>query len=227
MNRCLFSSICTTALCLALFPASHGYAEENRFYVQGDIGGNVSSDVHLKEFLSQPIAPNTQITLDPGTRFAIRGGYGLTDWLAAEVETGALANDIDVITSPGVLESNGSIINVPLLFNLRLQVPEKYRFAPYVGAGFGFTSTILTGNELIIGARRFEGAEADVVFAYQFFAGVRFALNDRMGLSAEYHYFHAEEASMSMDTPSGVGTEDIKLGRTETHSFTVAFDWRF
>jgi opacity protein-like surface antigen len=227
MNRRLLSSICTTALCLALFPAARSYAEANPFYVQGDIGGAISSDVHLKEFLGQALAPNTQITLDPGARFAIRGGYGLTDWLAAEVETGMLANDIETITTTGVLESNGSILNVPLLFNLRLQVPEKYRLAPYVGAGFGFTSTILTGNELIIGARRFEGAEADVVFAYQFFAGVRFALNDRMGLSAEYHYFHAEESNFSMDTPSGVGTDEIKLGRTETHSFTIAFDWRF
>jgi len=95
MNRRLLSSICTTALCLALFPTARGYAEENRFYVQGDIGGNVSSDVHLKEFLGQALAPNTQITLDPGARFAIRGGYGLTDWLAAEVETGMLANDIE------------------------------------------------------------------------------------------------------------------------------------
>ena len=227
MNRRLLSSICTTALCLALFPAARGYAEENRFYVQGDIGGNVSSDVHLKEFLNQPLDPNTKIKLDPGARFAIRGGYGLTDWLAAEVETGMLANDIETITTTGVLESNGSILNVPLLFNLRLQVPEKHRLAPYIGAGAGFTSTVLTGNELIIGTRRFEGVEADVVFAYQFFAGVRFALNERMGLSAEYHYFHADASNFTMDTPSGVGTEDIKLGRTETHSFTVAFDWRF
>jgi len=185
--------------------------------------------VDLKEFFGEALGLNALITLDPGLRLGLRGGYGLTDWLAAEVETGMTVNTIDAISTGGpvVLDSTGSIMNVPVLFSLRLQVPEKHRLAPYAGAGFGFATTILTGEDLIIGTTRLSGSATDVVFAYQFFAGLRFALNETMGLSAEYHYFHADESNMSVDAVSGVGSDTVKLGRTESHSFTVGFDWRF
>lgn len=227
MNRIMLNTIRTTMLSVALLAAPSLRAEQNRFYAQGNVGGTIASDVDLKTFFGEPIAANAQISLDPGARLGLRGGYGLTDWLAAEVETGMTINRIDTISTPGVADSTGSIINVPLLFNLRLQVPEKNRLAPYAGAGFGFANTILTGDDLIIGATRFSGSTSDVVFAYQFFAGLRFALNETMGISAEYHYFHAEESNMTVDVISGVGSDTVKLGATESHSFTLAFDWRF
>ncbi|MGC3960697.1 MAG: porin family protein [Verrucomicrobiota bacterium] len=227
MNRIMPGLIRATTLSLALLAAPSVFAEQNHFYVQGDVGGSIASDVDLKAFFGEPIAANAQISLDPGARFGVRGGYGLTDWLAAEAETGLTINRIDTISTPGVADSTGSILNVPLLFNLRLQVPEKNRLAPYAGAGLGFANTILTGDDLIIGATRFSGSASDVVFAYQFFAGLRFALNETMGISAEYHYFHAEASSMSVDVISGVGSDTVKLGATESHSFTFAFDWRF
>jgi opacity protein-like surface antigen len=227
MKHTVRTTVTLALLTLSLLPSATSRAEQNRFYAQADVGGAVASDVDLKAFFGQGLTPGAQISLDPGARFAIRGGYGLTDWLAAEVETGATINSIDTISTAGVADASGSLINVPLLFNVRLQVPEKNRFAPYAGAGFGFANTILTGDDIIIGATRFSGSVSDVVFAYQAFAGVRFALNERMGLSAEYHYFHTEASNMTADVISGVGSDTLKLGSTETHSFSIAFDWRF
>lgn len=227
MNRPMLNSIRTGVFSLALLSASSLWAEQGRFYVQGDVGGAITDDVDLKEFFGEPLTPGAQLSLDPGARIGIRGGYGLTDWLAAEAETGMTVNRIDTISTAGVADSTGSLLNVPLLFNLRLQVPEKHRLAPYAGVGVGFANTILTGDDLIIGATRFSGSASDVVFAYQAFVGLRFALNERMGISAEYHFFHAESASMEVDVISGVGSDRVVLGDTETHSITFAFDWRF
>lgn len=212
---------------LVLLPLTAVQAEQNRFYLQADLGGTSASDVKLKEFFGQPLAANSEISLDPGSRLGIRAGYGLTDWLAGELETGFSANDIDSITAPGVVQTDGSIANVPVLLNLRLHVPEKNRFAPYVGAGFGIASTILYGDDIWLGAARFSGSAADAVFCYQGFAGLRFALNDQMGLSVEYHYFHAQASSLNADVTVGLPSDRVKLGRTETHSVSVAFDFRF
>ncbi len=230
MKKTILSVLTLTIIGSMLLPLPTALAEQNRFYLQADVGGTDARDVQLREFFGQPIAANSEITLDPGIRVGIRGGYGLTDWLAAEVETGVSANDIDSIT--GAIEADGSIANVPLLLNLRLQVPESYRVSPYLGGGFGLSSTLLNGDNITIahpgGSTTLDGTTADVVFAYQAFAGLRFAINEAMGLSVEYRYFRSEKSNMDADLiTSGVPSDRVKLGRTESHMVSVAFDVRF
>ena len=71
------------------------------------------------------------------------------------------------------------------------------------------------------------GSDAAAVFAYQGFAGLRFKLNDQMGLSLEYHYFHADGAEWSAESNHGASSDKLRFAGTETHSLSVAFDWRF
>ena len=211
-------------LIAALLTASAS-AEQNRFYLRGDVGGTSTRDVELREFFGQALAPNTEIELDPGIRFGIRAGYGLTDWLSAEVETGVTANRIKSIT--GALEAEGALANVPLLLNARLHLPDSSRVSPYIGAGFGLANTVLTGDNITIGGTTLNGTTADAVFAYQVFAGLDFALNDRMSIGAEYRFFHAEPSNMTADLTVGTPTDRVKLGRVETHAVSVAFKFRF
>lgn len=207
---------------LALTTAS---ADQNRFYLRADVGGTSTKDVELREFFGQGLLPNSEITLEPGIRVGVRAGYGLTDWLAAEVETGVSANSIESVS--GAIVAEGSLASVPLLLNARLHVPDNERFSPYVGAGFGLATTMLTGEEIIIGGTSFDGVTADAVFAYQLFAGMDFALNDHMSLGLEYRYFNAEPSNMTADIAVGTPTDRVKLGRIETHSVSVAFKLRF
>ena len=216
--------VCSAVLTTAFF-AGDTQAEENKFYVKGALGAAKSSDVELRDFFGQAIAANSEIDLEPGVRGTIRGGYGLTDWLDAEAETGFIYNDIDAVT--GATRAEGSIANFPLLLNLRLHLPESERFSPYIGAGFGICNTVLSTDNINIGGTAFDGFAADTVFAYQAFAGVRFAINERMGLSLEYHYFHADKSNMEADVTVGVPSDTVKLGRTESHSISVAFDFHF
>jgi len=72
-----------------------------------------------------------------------------------------------------------------------------------------------------------QGSTAGVVFAYQAFAGLRFAINDRMGLSVEYHYFGTTASEMSASATVGTFSDTVQFGGTATHAATIAFDYRF
>ena len=219
----LIPSIAAFGISLGLIATTQ--AQQNHFYLKGDIGGTSARDVRLREFFGQAIAPNSNISLDPGIRFGLHAGYGITDWLAGEVETGVMANSIESIT--GATVTDGSLAHIPLLLNAKFHLPNEYRVSPYVGGGFGLASTILSGDDIIIGGTRFSGTVANAVFAYQAFAGLRVAINDRMGLSVEYHYLHTAASNMRADLTIGTPSDRIKLGETETHSVSVAFDFRF
>jgi len=65
------------------------------------------------------------------------------------------------------------------------------------------------------------------VFAYQAFAGLRYKLNDRMGLSVEYRYFAADEAEWRADFTSNTFSDTMRLGRIQTHALSLAFDFKF
>jgi opacity protein-like surface antigen len=149
----------------------------------------------------------------------------VTDWFDAEVETAIMVNNIDSVT--GATEADGSLANFPLLVNARFQCPAFHRVSPYFGGGLGFSTTVLSADELIIGNTALDGTTAGTTFAYQAFAGLRIAINERMGLSLEYHYFATTDSEMEAEVTVGVPSDEIKIGGTATHTATIAFDYRF
>ena len=218
------SLICLAAWSVAFLPLLPAQAEKNKFYVEGDIGGAVTVDTELEEFFG-PVLPNSEIKFDPGIRLGLRGGYGLTDWFDAEVETGFVANQIESVTD--ATETDAALTNIPLLLNARFHCPALHRLSPYFGGGLGFSTTILSGDDLVIGGTAMDGSTAGIVFAYQAFAGLRYAINERMGLSVEYHYFATTSSEMTADVTVGTASDDVELEGTATHAVTIAFDYRF
>jgi opacity protein-like surface antigen len=200
-------------------------AEHGKFYVEADAGGAVTVNTSLQEWFGAPILPNSVVEFDPGFRLGLRGGYGVTDWFDAEVETGIMANNISFIT--GATETDGSLANIPLMFNARFHCPALHKFSPYFGGGLGVSTTVLSGDNLTVAGTTLDGSVAGAVFAYQAFAGLRFAINDRMGLSIEYHYFGTTDSDMRADVTVGTASDEVRLGGTGTHTATIAFDFRF
>lgn len=200
-------------------------AEQGKFYVKADVGAAVTTDTELKEFFGQALAPNSEISFNPGFHLGVRGGYGVTDWFDAEVETGFSVNHIDSIT--GASEADGDVTNIPLLANARFHYPAFHGISPYLGAGLGFSSTVLSADDIVIGGTTMDGSTSGLVFAYQAFAGVRFALNEQMGISLEYHYFQATSAELDAAVVVGTTSDELKLGGISTHLVTLAFDYRF
>ena len=77
------------------------------------------------------------------------------------------------------------------------------RLTPYFGGGLGVSAAVLDVDHLEINGTRIHGSDSDAVFAYQAFGGLRCRLNDKMGLSLEYRYFHADGAEWKAEFSSG------------------------
>lgn len=214
------------AICAgALFLATVAFGQNSGFYARADVGGNLTQDIDVKEFFG-PVAPGTTVKLDPGFRAGLAGGYQATDWLAGEVELGAMENEIRSITGATRVH-DASFANVPLLFNLKLQYPNRSGFIPYAGAGAGFSEAIFDVGRVTLNGVNVHGDDADTVFAYQAFAGVRYQLNEQMGVSLEYRYFVAESPSWEADFSPGTGSDTLRFGRSQTHAISLAFEFRF
>jgi opacity protein-like surface antigen len=200
-------------------------AQNSGFYIKGDVGGNITRDIELKEFFG-PVAPGSQIKLDAGFRAGLSGGYQVTEWFAAEAELGLFENTINSITDATSIH-NATFANVPLLFNAKFQYPNRTPLTPYIGAGLGFSEAIFDVDNITVGNTSLSGSDNATVFAYQAFAGLRYRLNERMGLSVEYRYFVAESPTWHADVTVGNGSDAMSFGRSQTQAFSLAFDFRF
>ena len=211
--------------------------EESHFYIKGDLGGNLTSDSQ-GSIRGDPAFGDIfgtrnigfKVRFDPGERAGLACGYQITDWFAAEGEIGAIVNEVESrnrFPLPGVGFRDGTFANVPFLFNVKLQYPNHTHWTPYIGAGLGISAAILDADILVASStltdfQRVHTTGADAVFAYQAFAGLRYRLNERMGLSVEYRYVATEAPEWDLGDHA-----KLSFGRIETHAFSLAFDYRF
>lgn len=205
--------------------ALSAWAQDRGFYIKGDVGGNITEDIDLKEFFG-PVTPGSKVQLDPGFRAGVTGGYQVTDWFAAEAELGLFENTINSITDATRIH-DARFANIPLLFSAKFQYPNRTGLTPYLGAGLGFSEAIFDVDNITIGGTTLSGSDNTAVFAYQAFAGLRYRLNERMGLSVEYRYFVTESPTWHADITSGAGSNALSFGGSQTHAFSLAFEYRF
>jgi len=222
INQLVMLATCSGCSALGVLKAD---AQSTRFYVRGDLGGNLTQNLSLNEFFG-PVAPGSEVKLDPGMRAGLTGGYQFCDWFEGEAQLGFFGNRIDSISGASRVH-DASFANVPFLINARLQYPNRSPLTPYLGAGVGFSESILDVGNITIGNITMHGNDSDTVFAYQAFAGLRYALNERMGLSLEYHYFASDSAKWRADFSSGTPTDTVSFGHAHTHAISVAFDFQF
>ena len=214
------AGLCAGAFCLA-----SAQVEAGNFYVGADAGGVLTLDTRVKEFVGS-VAPGTKVSLDPGVRVGFVGGYKLCDWFGVEGETGVIANNIKSITGADIT-GDATLANVPFLVNARFMLPHgRCPVTPYFGGGAGGAATVLNFDRHIdFNGTTLHGSDADVVFAYQAFGGLRYAINDRMGVGVEYHYFATTGPSWSVN---GVGSPNkIAFAGTQSHAITASFDFNF
>lgn len=211
---------------LTLFSTPPAWGQRPGPYLKFDLGGNLTQDTDLEEFFGENVS-GAKVKFDPGFRAGMVIGYQLTDWFGAEFETGGMENRISSITGADFVH-DAYFGNVPLLVNARLQLPNRSRLTPYIGASAGGAISFIDVDEVHIGNTFFSGSDGAAVFAWQAFGGLRFALNDSMGLSVEYHYFNAQSPSWEAEDIHGsVGSDTLRFGQTHTHVISLAFDFHF
>jgi len=216
---------CLSILAVLGFLANTACGQSTGLYVRGDLGGNITENTGLKEFFGA-VTPGSKVKFDPGARFGVAVGYHLTDWLSVEGETGVMANNIESITEATRVDAQ--FANVPFLANVRIQLPCRCRVTPYLGGGVGGSVSILDADPIDLNGTRMSGsAGSDIIFAYQAFGGLRYKLNDQMGISLEYHYFATQDSDFRADFTVGTDTDHIRLKGVATHAISVAFDITF
>ncbi len=220
----LAASVLSSTLCAQ---QQHSQDPFYPWFIKFDAGGNITPDTDLKQYFGLPTAGG-KVSFDPGVRVGLAGGYNFTDWFALGGEVAGMGNYISSITGATTVH-NAAFGNAPFLAIARLQLPNPSILTPYIGGGVGGSAAIIDVDQIQIGTTTFHGSAADVVFAYEGFAGIRCRINEQMGLSVEYRYFAADSPSWTADVLFGAPPfgNTLQFGRTQTHSLSLAFDWRF
>src|SRR5215831_17085247 len=210
---------------LGILIPQKAHAQFERLYIKPDLGGTLTSDTELKEFFGEPLAPGSKVKFDPGFRFGFAAGWNFTEWMSLEGETGYQGGWIKSITDASRVDS--LFEHVPIMANLRLECPRCKWVTPYIGGGVGGSFTIIDADNITIGGTSMSGADSSFVFAYQAFGGIRFRIDEKMGIGIEYHYFHADGAEWHAEFSTGTASDTMRFGGTDTHSLSVAFQLRF
>ncbi len=218
MNKFSKTLMLTVALGALATQGLYAQLMAERFYLKMDGGASYLMDTELKDFFG-PVSSGTELKFDVGPRFGLGGGYDITDWFAGEFELGFLYNGIDSIDN--ATEVDAALWTTPFLVNVKLQLPTKSAVVPYVGAGAGGAGMFLDVEHIELEGTEAWGTDSTVSFAYQFFGGVQFKLNEKMALGVEYRFMGIENSDFDGEDGS------IELGRIQAHAVSAIFTFRF
>ncbi len=175
-----------TALALSLPLAAQAGTEG--FYVGGAAGVNFATDAKVKTG-----ALSDTIRYDTGAAGALSAGYGFGNGFRAEFEASLRSNGIKGLKNNSYTAPGGNTRTWGLLVNGLYDINTGTAFTPYLGAGvgLGIVDSKLTGSNLT----QYSGT--DTQFAYQGIAGVSYAVNQNLSLTADYRYLGTTDAKFS------------------------------
>jgi opacity protein-like surface antigen len=203
----------------------HSYSGEAGPYFRAGIGPAFTQDGKVTEFTG--FTPGNAIEYRTGLALEGAIGYAFNDWVSIEFEAGWIGNEIDGVT--GFMHNDTFLYQAPMLASVTLQqrIPQTI-VTPYVRAAFGGSVAIFDTDGLSNGTVELFGEDADMVFAYQFSAGLRFDLNEQMSIGASYKYFATEDSTFEYEAMFG-GGPDVQFGieGVRTHVVVVTFNMKF
>jgi opacity protein-like surface antigen len=245
MTRCVFGALGTYSVLAALVAQPVQAAEPKAFFSM-DAGVSLLQDIEIKQTgdialpfsgsagtitrdvfgVSVPssITSHTitidkpKLSLDPGFRVDMIGGYNITDSIAIEVEAGVLYNSFDKISLSGTVDgvpfavsqklSDMNLWQVPILLNGVYTFQLDSKFKPFLGAGAGGIFTIVEGNN---------DSENDFTFAYQGMAGVKYQISESMDIGVTYKFLGTLDHKFA----------DVKTDAIFSHSILAALTVKF
>jgi opacity protein-like surface antigen len=193
-------------------------------YAKFEVGPAFLQDGEITKFSGFPNGNN--ISYDVGFAFDAAVGYAFNKWVSVEGEFGW--NGAQVNSAQNIQQSDTFIYNVPFIANVVLQYPIPHtRIVPYIGGGAGGSASIFDTDYFSNGAVTIIGNEAEVVFAYQGFAGVRVEINDSMSAGIGYKYFGTTNPTFSFDAAYGGPNLDLGISGAKTHMVLFSFNMKF
>ncbi|MFZ0692759.1 MAG: outer membrane beta-barrel protein [Alphaproteobacteria bacterium] len=188
-------------------PPEHG--PDRGWYV--DFGGQFA--LMQEQTIRDGIIPGGtgELASDPG--FGVTGalGYAWENGLRTEAELGYRRNGIDKVSGGAygtrfTGDVDGHISALSGMFNMLYDYDTKSAFTPYIGSGLGLANVTAASGPLHVD-------DNDVVFAYQFMGGVRYALTDNISIRTGYRYF-ATTAPDIRGSSGEYGSHNVEMGLT-------------
>ena len=172
-------------------------------YVKANLGMSFLMDSDF----SEPGATGT-LEFDTGFASSIAGGYNF-GMFRVEGEIGYQKNDIDkgTVNSGGRSVSGsiseGDMTAFSLLANCYFDFVNTTPFTPFITAGLGMAKLEINN----LGGYDFD----DTVFAYQFGAGVGYAINQNFNIDLTYRYFATDDPEFG-GTKAEFASNNVYLG---------------
>lgn len=207
--------------------AQHGgfINREGGPYFRAAAGVSLTEEGQVTQFT--PGGSGGAIDFDPGFNANIAVGFAFNQYFGLELEFGGSGGKIHSVKGLSIQDT--FFYQAPFLANVVLQYPvPRTIMVPYLGAGAGGSVTAFDTDVFSNGTATLYGSDSDFVFAWQFFAGVRFDLNEHMSLGGGYKYFATGDSSFSYPSYPFPGP-DAHLGieGTRSHMILFVFNMKF
>jgi opacity protein-like surface antigen len=119
----------------------------------------------------------------------------------------------DISTAIGSIPLDGDVTSTALMVNayydFRMLSPS---IIPYVGAGIGGVSVSadVTDPDPVEGGKVMD--DSDIVFGYQFIAGVAFPVTKQLTIDLNYRYFATTDPTFELSDSGGVTVDVESMG---------------
>lgn len=167
-------------------------------YVSGNLGIATPNNSDVTDSLEPGLVMDMES--DSGLALGVAVGYGFASNVRIEGEVAYQENDLEKVSLFGLdADLTGYTSSLALLLNGYYDFKNASPFTPFIGGGLGMAKVEI--NDLNFPGSGVSGVDDDdTVFAYQFGAGVAYAVNEQVSIDVKYRYF---------------GTSDLEFDTTE------------
>jgi len=186
MKKSVFVFLC--CLVTAVMFGSTAFAASGP-YLSVQVGGTWLEDANVD--YDNPFFIDDEVEFDTGFNVGLAAGYDF-GMARLEGEVAYRQNDVDKINIDGEdFNGDGDASALSFMLNGYLDIETGSPVTPYLGAGLGVANVSANDVQVEVpGFGKFDFVDDDdTVFAYQFSAGVAFALNEAMAIDLGYRYF--------------------------------------
>jgi len=227
MNRWMLRAAGAGALLVAV--SLQAGDSDKKWYARADMGGTLMDNADVDQFV---VSGAGEMEFTAGFDFGVAVGYHVTPWLGVEFQTGYTLNGVDSLNMWGFSQSmDASVMQLPFMVNVVYECNHCGKFVPFIGAGVGGMSSFFSVDDTVWVENAYvgmDGTGADIEFAYQFFGGLRYEINDRMGVGVLYRYSASQGPSWDVeDWYWDYTIGEIKLDDLRTHTFSLVFNAKF
>ncbi len=210
-----------TVAVLSSLIATSAFADDDKYYVTGNIGVGFLGSEDLT-YSDSVLTATSEADFDASFAGGGTFGYYLTDNWRVEGEVMYRRNDMKDITLGGVgTSTGGDFASLSLGVNAlyEFQLTDNPRLKAYVGAGVAFVQEIDIDFEIDSAETSFETDETGL----QLQAGARYDLNERLFLDFTARYLAVSGAKMEFPSDSSRTVEADYSPLT----LSLGLGWRF